>query len=90
MKYSKKVYIYKYFSEKNFGKIYYFTENLNTNLLYTIYKTTLLFFAGIFILKRIIIIRNYRRIIILNIYLEKLENKRRKIILKEFFDYHRV
>ena len=48
MKYSGKVYVYRYFSKKGFGNIYYFTENLNANLLYTIYETTLLPSAGIF------------------------------------------
>ena len=36
---------------KRLWKNYYFTENLNANLLYTIYKTTLLLFAGIFFRK---------------------------------------
>src|SRR5579871_6520654 len=42
VKHSAKVHIYRYFSEKDFGNIYYFTENLNSELLYTIYKKTLL------------------------------------------------
>src|SRR5579871_2636426 len=42
VKHSAKVYVYRYFSEKGFGNIYYFTENLNSELLYTIYKKTLL------------------------------------------------
>ena len=37
-----KVYIYRYFSKKDFGNIYCFTENLNSKLLYIIYKKTLL------------------------------------------------
>src|SRR5579871_6609906 len=41
VKYSAKVYVYRYFSEKDFGNIYCFTENLNSELLYTIYKKTL-------------------------------------------------
>ena len=40
--------MYRCFSEKSFGKIYCFTENLNADLLYTIYETTLLLSAGIF------------------------------------------
>ena len=48
MKYSRKIYIYKYFSEKDFGKIQYFIENLNTDLLYTIYEIILLPSTGIF------------------------------------------
>ena len=45
VKHSAKVHIYGCFSEKGFGNIYCFTENLNTELLYTIYKKTLLSFA---------------------------------------------
>ena len=89
MKHSGKIHVYKYFSEKSFEKIYYFTENLNADLLYTIYETTLLPSAGIF-LERIIIVGNYKKIMILNIYLEKLKNERRIIILREFLGYHRV
>ena len=51
MKYSGKIYIYKYFLKKDFRKIYCFIENLNTNLLYTIYETILLLSAGIFFKK---------------------------------------
>src|SRR5579871_3894663 len=43
VKYSAKVYIYRYFSEKGFRNIYCFTENLNSELLCIIYKKTLLF-----------------------------------------------
>ena len=42
VKHSTKVHVYRYFSEKGFGNIYCFTENLNSELLYTIYKKTLL------------------------------------------------
>src|SRR5579871_6135099 len=42
VKHSIKVHVYRYFSEKGFGNIYCFTENLNSELLYTIYKKTLL------------------------------------------------
>ena len=42
VKYLIKVYIYRYFSKKEFRNIYCFIDNLNTELLYTIYKTTLL------------------------------------------------
>src|SRR5579871_6832575 len=42
VKYSAKVHVYRCFSEKGFGNIYCFTENLNSELLYTIYKKTLL------------------------------------------------
>ena len=42
VKYSTKVHIYRCFSEKNFGNIYYFIENFNSELLYTIYKKILL------------------------------------------------
>src|SRR5579871_4532840 len=42
IKHSAKVHIYRYFSEKGFGNIYCFIENLNSELLYTIYKRTLL------------------------------------------------
>ena len=42
VKYSSKVHVYRCFSEKGFGNIYCFTENLNSELLYTIYKKTLL------------------------------------------------
>src|SRR5579871_3427371 len=48
VKYSLKVHIYRCFSEKGFGNIYYFTENFTSNLLYNIYKNTLLPSAGIF------------------------------------------
>src|SRR5579871_6596348 len=48
VKYSRKVYMYGCFSEKGFRNIYYFTENLTGDLLYTIYKNTLLPSAGIF------------------------------------------
>src|SRR5579871_3087707 len=89
VKHSGKVHMYRCFSEKGFGKIYCFTENLNVDLLYTIYETTLLPSAGIF-LERIIIVRNYKKIIILNIHLEKLKNRRRIMILREFLGYHRV
>ena len=51
MKYSAKVHIYGCFSEKGFENIYCFTENLKANLLYTIYKTTLLPSAEIFFSK---------------------------------------
>ena len=37
-----------------------------------------------FFLERITIVRNYKKIIILNIYLEKLENRLKKIILNFF------
>src|SRR5579871_4094458 len=42
VKYSAKVHVYRCFSEKRFGNIYCFTENLNSELLCTIYKKTLL------------------------------------------------
>src|SRR5579871_3936517 len=42
VKHSAKVHVYGYFSEKGFENIYCFTENLNSELLYTIYKKTLL------------------------------------------------
>ena len=42
VKYSAKVNIYIYFLEKSFREIYCFTENLNSELLYIIYKKTLL------------------------------------------------
>src|SRR5579871_5723976 len=42
VKYSTKIPVYRYFSEERFGNIYYFTNNLNKQLLCTIYKTTLL------------------------------------------------
>ena len=42
VKHSAKVYVYGYLSGKGFGNIYCFTENLNSELLYTIYKKTLL------------------------------------------------
>ena len=42
VKHSAKVYVYTYFSEKGFRNIYCFTENLNSELLNTIYKKTLL------------------------------------------------
>ena len=42
VKYSTKVHIYRCFSEKSFRNIYYFIENLNSKLLYTIYKKLLL------------------------------------------------
>ena len=42
VKYSVKVHLYRCFSEKGFRNIYYFTENLNSKLLYTIYKKILL------------------------------------------------
>src|SRR5579871_1335765 len=42
VKYSIKVHIYGCFSEEGFGNIYCFTDNLNAELLCTIYKTTLL------------------------------------------------
>jgi len=48
VKHSGKVHVYGCFSEKGFGKIYCFTENLNADLLCTIYETTLLPSAGIF------------------------------------------
>ena len=41
VKHSAKVHVYGCFSEKGFGKIYCFTNNLNAELLCTIYKTTL-------------------------------------------------
>ena len=41
MKHSTKVNIYRCFSEKRFRNIYYFTENLHSELLCTIYKTLL-------------------------------------------------
>ena len=42
MKHSAKVNIYGCFSEKGFGNIYCFTENLNSELLCIIYKKTIL------------------------------------------------
>ncbi|HWY33658.1 MAG TPA: transposase [Nitrosopumilaceae archaeon] len=48
VKHSLKVHVYGCFSEKGFGNICCFTNNLNADLLYTIYKTTLLPSAGIF------------------------------------------
>jgi transposase len=42
VKHSIKVHVYGCFSEEGFGNIYCFTENLNADLLCTIYKTTLL------------------------------------------------
>ena len=42
VKHSAKVHVYECFSEKGFGNIYCFTKNLNAELLYTIYKKTLL------------------------------------------------
>src|SRR5579871_4796404 len=74
VKHSEKIHIYRCFSEKSFGKIYCFTENLNTDLFCTIYEITLLPSAGIFFGKNNIV-RNYKKIMILNIYLEKLKNR---------------
>jgi hypothetical protein len=48
VKHSGKVHVYGCFSKKGFGNIYCFTNNLNADLLCTIYKTTLLPSAGIF------------------------------------------
>lgn len=48
VKHSGKVHVYGCFSEKGFGKIYCFTENLTGDLLCTIYKNTLLPSAEIF------------------------------------------
>ena len=42
VKHSAKVHVYGCFSEEGFGNIYCFTNNLNAELLCTIYKTTLL------------------------------------------------
>ena len=42
VKHSAKVNVYSCFSEKSFGEIYCFTENLNVELLCTIYEKTLL------------------------------------------------
>jgi hypothetical protein len=42
VKHSVKVHVYGCFSERGFGNIYCFTENLNSELLCTIYKKTLL------------------------------------------------
>jgi transposase len=42
VKHSAKVHVYGCFSEKGFGKIYCFTNNLNSDLLCSIYKNTLL------------------------------------------------
>ena len=42
VKHSAKVHVYRYFSKKGFRNIYCFTENLNSELLCTIYKKTLL------------------------------------------------
>src|SRR5579871_6697273 len=42
VKHSAKVHVYRYFLEKRFENIYCFIENLNSELLYTIYKKTLL------------------------------------------------
>jgi transposase len=42
VKHSAKVHVYGCFSEKGFGNIYYFIENLNSELLCIIYKKTLL------------------------------------------------
>ena len=48
VKHSAKVHVYGCFSEKGFGNIYCFTNNLNSDLLCTIYKITLLPYTGIF------------------------------------------
>ena len=48
VKHPGKVHVYVYFSEKGFGNIYCFTNNLTGDLLCTIYETTLLPSAGIF------------------------------------------
>ena len=48
VKHSLKVHVYGCFSEKGFGNIYCFTNNLNADLLCTIYKSTLLPSAEIF------------------------------------------
>ena len=48
MKHSAKVHVYGCFSEEGFGNIYCFTNNLNADLLCTIYETSLLPSAGIF------------------------------------------
>ena len=51
VKHSAKVNVYDCFSEKGFGKIYCFTNNLNAELLCTIYKTILVPSAIIFFSK---------------------------------------
>ena len=48
VKHSGKVHVYGCLTEKGFGNIYCFITNLNSDLLCTIYKTTLLPSAGIF------------------------------------------
>ena len=42
VKHSARVHVYACFSEKGFGKLYFFTQILNAELLCTIYKSTLL------------------------------------------------
>src|SRR5579871_392904 len=89
VKYSTKVHIYRYFSEERFGNIYCFINNLNKKLLCTIYKTTLLPSAKNS-LERIIIVGSYRRIMILNIHLEKLKSRGMIIKLIGYLGYYRV
>src|SRR5579871_4986136 len=89
VKHSGKVHVYGCFQKKAFEK--FITSQRILMLIYYILSMRLLYYFLLeFFLERIIIVRNYKKIIILNIHLEKLKNERRIIILREFLGYHRV
>ena len=77
MKYSGKIHIYKYFLEKFLEK-FIALQRILILIYYILFIRIPYYLLLEFFLERIIIVRNYRKIIILNIYLEKLKNRRRK------------
>ena len=89
VKYSKKVHIYRYFSNKRFKK-FIVLQRILLVIYYALSIRIPYFFLLEFYLKKIIITRNYKKIIILNIHLEKVRSRKLRIRLKRFLGHHRV
>src|SRR5579871_5957109 len=88
VKYSEKIHIYECFLEI-FLEIFITLQRILMLICYILFIRIPYYLLLEFFLKGITIVRNYRKIMILNIYLDKLENRKRKIILREFSGYHR-
>src|SRR5579871_1213162 len=88
VKYSEKVHIYEYFLEKFLEK-FIALQRILIPIYYKLFIRIPYYLWLESFLKGITIVRNYRKIMILNIYLDKLENRRRKIIIREISSYHR-
>src|SRR5579871_374460 len=89
VKHSVKVYIYGCFLEEGFGNIYCFINNLNAELLCTIIRLPYYLLLENY-LEEIIIVGDYRKIMILSTHLKKQRDGGMNMILIGFLGHHKV